>query len=120
MEKLKEEMQRRGLTADDLAAITGLSKASIDKRLAGKVKWRVDQVVKVAQALGGSIGWLFFGEIRFFGLKKAMQRYGISMKQLAKKTGIPFKTLERKLAGFDELQFGELAAIKNIFPEPFL
>ena len=61
-ERVHRVMWKRRITQSALAEHLGMSQSAISRKLHGDRPWDADDIIHVADALGLTLDWLFFGD----------------------------------------------------------
>ena len=76
--RIKDIKNRKNLTNQELADLSGVTLSNISKLLAGYTKYpTVDTVAKVASALDVSIDYLVYGEEVFYNMEIPLNGYRV-------------------------------------------
>lgn len=118
--RIKEIRKAAGLTQSQLAELSGVAAITIRQYELGKRKPRMDQLERIASALGttidGIIGWKEANNINL--IKDARKQRGMTQSELAEKLGVNRATLSKYENGQIDPTASQLMKISEILGVP--
>lgn len=130
--RLREGLDRRGMTQTELARRSGISKSSISRYLKGDWEGKQEAVYALARSLDVSEGWLMGYDVAperrdetdnvyltvADVIKKYRQQAGLTEEQAAASLAVPAELLRRWEAGREKLPPERLAEMVRLYPIP--
>lgn len=130
--RLREGLERQGMTQTELARRSGISKSSISRYLKGDWEGKQEAVYALAQSLDVNEGWLMGYDVPperrketdnvyltvATVVKKYRRKAGLSLAQAAARLAVPESTLRAWEEGKTAVPPDRLAEMVRLYPVP--